>query len=242
MATVAILQGLLGLLGRPTVNAIYPNEIEYYMLSLELCDSDDNTIDFFTFPIMPDSISESKNPILTIKKTIAGITVLSSTTSTPVDISLVGSFGRNIKFLLGRDQFNGVGAYYKSGNVSAINKPKEFSKVIKTGYGCIKVLEDIINRSNELDSNGKPNNLYLYNTVSGNSYLVKAVNFAINQAVGNNNMIWNYNLSLKGLVPIEGMEGQDLKANLVRGLEISTVMKAVNKLQGSVLQQIKSIR
>jgi hypothetical protein len=237
--TALAIKGILGLLGRRVVNSIYPNEVEYYMLSLELCNSENTTIDFFTFPVMPDSITESKSPIVNIKRTIGGISVISSGLQVPVDINIAGTFGRGFKFLVGREKFNGMAAYYQNTVGGATGKPKEFSKIIKTGYGCTKVLEEIVNKSNYLDNRGKPNNLYLYNTVSGNSYLVKVTNFQISQAINSNNMMWNYTIALKGLVPIEGLEGRDLETGLSEGLNISTTMKVISGVQSQLLKQVK---
>ena len=63
--------------GAQAVAAMYPNDFEWYMVALELTDSQDNTIDYIAFPITPDSITKTEPTRTNVKKSLSGITVLS---------------------------------------------------------------------------------------------------------------------------------------------------------------------
>ena len=187
-------------LGKRAFNALYPNDVELYVFALEVVNSNNETEDYFVFPINPSSLNEQNSPIQTIKKTAGGITVLSTTTFTPSDISIQGNFGRNFKFLLGKEfiSFSALNFTTKPN----ITFSQEFDAKVKSGYGCIKLLEGIIKKSNTLDGNNKPYALFFYNLALGNSYLIKAINFSFYQNQ-ETNLIWNYNFTIKSLLPIE---------------------------------------
>lgn len=189
---------LLGGIGRSILNAKFPNEFELYMCALELIDQDGLTLRYFIFPVMPSSIEETQPQITNIKKTLAGVTVLSNPTFVPGDISLSGSFGRKFRALLGNTYLDLTSSFKVNANKAV------FDARLKTGYGCCKVLEEIISESKVVDEKGI-RRLIFYNPALGNSYLVKpmSLKFSMSQE---SNMIWNYSLPLKTIAPLESFK------------------------------------
>src|SRR6478735_5107708 len=86
---------LLFTVGKQVINSLFPNDFEYYLIAFELVDSKLRTVDYLTFPILPDSITESKLELTNIKKSAGGITSITTPTFVPRDISIRGNFGRN---------------------------------------------------------------------------------------------------------------------------------------------------
>jgi hypothetical protein len=227
---------LLGTLGKAALNSLYPNDFELYVIALDLVNSDGKSEAYFIFPVMPFTMAESHKPIQSIKKTAGGITVLNTQTFAPTDTTIQGNFGRKFKFLLGNQLIN----FSALTLVPPVSQPlfaQEFDPTIKTGYGCIKVLEAIYLKSNTLDSKGKPYALYFYNLASGNNYLVKITTFEKHQNQ-ENNMIWHYNMGIKSLLPVEqvsSVSASSLTANLAANSIIQNGVNSVGNFLGSVL-------
>jgi len=200
---------LLSTIGKETLNIMFPKEFELYVMAFEVVDSSNKTLEYFLFPVMPDEFSESIPFINSIKKTLGGVTAISNNTFVPTDITLSGSFGRSFKISLGGVLLDLISSY-KS------NKLRSFSKLAKTGYGYCKVLQSLINDSKLPDSLGNSKLLIFHNLALGNSYLVKPSNLTFRQSQ-QNNMIWNYSLSLKTIAPLESLnkKGQIKKKNLL---------------------------
>lgn len=197
-------------LGGALLNALFPNEFEFYLVSLELVDSSDKSVILFVFPITPADLQETFTPITNIKKSLGGITVLKNHTFTPREISIRGNFGRELKLLVGHVNFDfNAFVFHQSKFFDGVDINK-FSNRIKTGYGCVKVLENIIKLSQQMDDKGNPYKLYFYNPIFGNSYIVEVISFSHQQSIQNQqmNMIPNYNLVLKGIMPLSGTLNQ----------------------------------
>lgn len=209
-------------LGKNALAALFPNDFEVYLCSLELVDSQDNVIDFFTFPVSPESISKIEPKKTQIRQTAGGTTVLTSTVYVPEEINIKGNFGRNFKILLniGREGTSLSGAAFSlSGGKYALNqiigketssmKVPAFDLGVKTGFGCIRMLKGIISKSNGVDKLGLPFKLYFYNLAFGESYLVTippaGITFSQNMA---KNMIWEYNLNMTAIAPLESVIGE----------------------------------
>ena len=47
--------------GRAALSVIFPRDIEYYMVALELTTFEGDTIDYFSFPVMPSTLSKVEN-------------------------------------------------------------------------------------------------------------------------------------------------------------------------------------
>lgn len=184
---------------------LYPVDFEAYQISFELCDSKGKTLDYFSFPIMPSELSIKEDSPVKVENTFGGVNSISSNIFVPKDISLGGNFGRQFKVIV-RNKFvvpfthkviqerdYGVGGQQR--------KELEIENMLKTGYGCLKVLQSIINRALEVDSYGECNKLYFYNMAFGESYVVKPISFRSYQNISNNG-IWSYDLNLKAVCPL----------------------------------------
>lgn len=187
------------------MSILYPVDFEAYQISFELCDSEGKTLDYFTFPIMPSELSIKEIIPVKIENTFGGVNSISSNIFVPKDISLNGNFGRQFKIIsrnkviipfyskIIQERDYGVGGQQR--------KEIGISSMLKSGYGCLKVLQSIVNRSVEIDSKGECNKLYFYNMAYGESYLVKVLDFRGFQNISNNG-IWSYDLNMKAVCPL----------------------------------------
>ena len=193
------------------LNSLYPKEFELYMLSLELTTFDDTPIDYLTFPVNPDSLTKVEPKIKDISRSYGAVIVTKTDTFVPQDLVIRGNFGKSFKFLSRENSavagivnmFKGMVPSFKGG---------ELSKYWKSGYGCLKVLQSIVQDSDKMD-NGRPRRLYLHNFMLGESYLVEVLNFQMDNNV-QRNMIWEYELRLKILTPINVSTGERIKSGL----------------------------
>ncbi len=232
---------LLHTVGKQALNILFPNDFEYYMIAFELVDSKGRTIDYLTFPILPDSFQEVKNERTTIKESAGGITSIGTSRFIPRDITIRGNFGRSFKFLINDVDFSFTGlrfstmkGIYKKEdmNNNSLSLPKlPFSAKIKTGYGVLKILESIIDKANSVDSNNEPMLLYFYNPMLGNSYLVEPRNLTFDMDKSSN-MIWNYNLSMTAIGPVNALNPNGF--SMIRGFSFDFVQKEVLKLRNSI--------
>lgn len=228
----------LGEVGKAALNMRYPKEFEYYVCAFELVDAHNSTLRYFIFPVMPSSIDESQPRITNIKKTAGGIVALSNTTFAPVDITLSGNFGRKFRILLGATYTDFISSFKTGKGKFTANSFIDGLKAvyddrIKTGYGCLKVLEEIINEADKVDKSG-PRKLIFYNLAFGNSYIVKPITFKIsmNQDM---NMIHSYHLTMKAIAPMTAVSGSVDTAKKNNELRLATICqrgidKTVNKL------------
>lgn len=254
-ATSQIVQRSIGLIrsiGKSALSALYPNDFEVYICSLELVNSKGDTIDFFTFPISPESISKTEPKKTQIRQTAGGTTVLTSTVYVPEEINIRGNFGRNFKILLSLGtSLSGAAFSLSAGkyalsqimgkNTSALKTPP-FDLGIKSGFGCIRMLKGIISKSNGVDENGLPFNLYFYNLAFGESYLVtippSGITFSQNMA---KNMIWEYNLNMTAIAPLEAVIGTTAaKSSIRKLLAADAIQKGISAVADTVSNIIKS--
>lgn len=241
------LNSALKSLGRTALAAAFPRDFETYICSLELADSKDNTIDSFIFPIMPNNITKTELKRETILNTAGGITVLNSPIFTPQQINIRGDFGRNFKILISSKTgasllgaaFSIPGGAYQlidtTGKSTTSIKSSDFDPSVKTGFGCIKILQSIISKSNGLDENGSPFRLYFYNLALGESYLVvippSGITYSQNM---NRNMIWEYNLNMTAIAPLEAISKTKAKSSTVTICASSEIQKGVNTLATTI--------
>ena len=230
-------------LGMQTLSSVYPYDFEWYMCALELTDSKDQTIDYLAFPIQPDSIQKSEPTRNNIKKSMAGVTVLSNDAYIPQDITIRGSFGRQFKLLLNVKEIkgknsqystvNGVYSLYQKAGASAINYPS-FNIAAKNGYGIIKILQAIVNKSVGLDDEGKPFKLYFYNMALGESYLVAIPpsGAQFSQDVSKN-MVWFYSITMKTLAPLDAVR-EEQEGSLRKELSATAVAAGVSMVAQGV--------
>ncbi len=229
----------LSTVGKSVLSAQFPNDFEYYMMALELTDSEGEMIDFLSFPVMPESISKNELNRTNVKKSNRGTTILTSPSPTPSEISIKGNFGRYFKFLLSqRDNLSASGYAFSfqggkkdlfdiSDRALTVRTP-DFSAGVKTGFGVIKILQAILNKSSGVGANGKPFRLYLYNLALGESYLVVVPpnGYTISQNV-QKNMIWEYAVSFTIIAPMEAIQSQYKPSSLSDILSRAGIQKTV---------------
>lgn len=216
--------------GLQALSTALPREFEWYMIAIELADFKGNTIDYLTFPIMPNSLAKVEQNRNTLKKSMSGVTVLSNSSLALGELILQGNFGRGFKILVGvggKEETSTGYAYSianqktslyslnsgKNGNIEKVNSVKSininigaFDSSVKTGYGVVKVLQAILDKSVGTDNNGKPFRLFFYNLAFGESYQVivppNGVRFYQDMS---NNMIWCYDLRFTIVAPLEAV-------------------------------------
>jgi len=238
-------------IGRAVIHSLYPNDFEYYSISLELTTFDDHTVDFFVFPVLPKAISKTEAVRINVKKTFSAITVINSKSFTPSEIMIKGDFGRSFKILLDSGQStvfkafrfsrqNGVNnvADLDVSSVPIISNP--FSVNIKTGYGCTKILQSIINKASGTDDKGRPFKLYLYNPALGESYLVvpSPNPLIFDQNDQQNNMIWSYTLNLTAISLVTGSKSRTATTSMTNLLKVDNIQKGLNSVNKLVKESL----
>lgn len=189
-------EDILNTSGRATLSVLFPRDFEMYFCSLELTSGRGELIDYFSFPILPNSISKKEPYVSSIKKTFGGVTVLKNTDFIPQELVLRGNFGRTFKILGGTEFINffGVSKFSDSGEY----RKGTLSNVVKTGYGATKYLQGIIERSRRVSDadKGEPRILYFHNYTFGETYVVEPSQVQFDQSLGSN-MMWNYSINFK---------------------------------------------
>lgn len=230
--------------GEQALNALYPNEFEVYMMSLELTDSDGNLIDYLSFPVLPKTFSQVEGKRVNVKKTMNGVSVISSKSFVPKQVSMSGDFGKTLKFLnTPQVSFAGLAFSTKSGIYSSLDTnprtPKinfpSFSPMVRTGYGVTKLLQAIIDKSTSLDAKGKPFKLFFHNPTMGESYLAIPTPNAL--TISNSidkNMIPTYSLNLTLIMPLSRLKNELSKTSLKNRLTADFIQRSVNVVANEV--------
>lgn len=223
---------LLKDLGRAALSSFYPNDIEYYLCAFELMNSTE-TEAYFVFPIQPSLIQKAEPERTNIKKSLSGITVLRNSSFIPQELSIRGNFGRKFKLLSDLQGF-GWGATLSKVSGVTFDTPI-FSSSLKTGYGCIKVLQKIIEDARKLDNNGKPKRLYFYNMGFGESYLVtippSGVSFSQTE---DQNMIWSYQLTMTILAPLYQLAEDTIHSSSKLIVSTGIIQKGLNTVANDI--------
>lgn len=240
-------------IGRNALSALYPNDINLALIALELVDSNGSTVDYFAWPIMPSEIRETHQEITNIRKTIGGVYVLKNTTFAPRQISLSGTFGRRFKLLINGKQLELAGFRF-SINSGKINidppnfldkKVPEFSSFAKNGYGCIKIIEAMKEKSKKLDANGKPYSLYFYNPLFGNNYQIEIINFSHMQDENAHNMLPAYSLQCVAVAPLDSVLSRLSNINsALKNITFASLQKGANAIVSNLkgLKKLKLTR
>ena len=239
-------------IGRGIVHNLYPNDVEYYAMALELTDWDGNTIDYFIFPVMPNSVTKQEVRRIKTKKSASAITVIINDSYPPQEINIKGSFGRQFKVTL-KPKLSFLGTAYKYSTAAGvydthqldsttfIQKAQSFNQVIKTGYGAIKELQAIIRKAVGKDSQGRPFRLYLYNPALGENYLVipQARGLSVKQDVNGMNGIWEYDMNLLIMSPIDALKKELKSSSLILATSTDAINRSINSLKNDVLNFIQ---
>lgn len=219
--------------GRSALHAVAPNDIEYYLCSLELIDSDLNRQGFISFVVMPDQISENHQPIQTVTKTHQGIVTTFNDSWAPVDISCAGTFGRKFRIVSGMKE---AGDGSKTTSLLNLNlgKIKGFNlgsidMGVKSGFGLTKLLENILYTSTQTASNGKPYFLIFKNYSFNTQYVVDVVSYSFQQSVANN-MMWNYQFQLRGVAKDIHINTKDNLLNKLKSVAANAISNGLTKV------------
>lgn len=219
------------------MSSLYQVDFEAYMITLELTDSKGVTLDYFTFPIMPNELSIREDIPVKIENTFGGVNSISSNVFSPKEINLSGSFGRQFRLLFRNKlsiPLSSKAIQERDYGVNGIKRKQlELSNNLKTGFGCIKVLQSIVNRAVEVDQYDECNKLYMYNMAYGESYVVKPISFRGHQNVSNSG-IWQYDLSLRATCPLH-LDAHK-SGNSFRGYTTAITQSAMNVVLGGIRQ------
>lgn len=195
-------------IGKAGLSALFPKEFEYYAITLELTDSIGRTVEYLTFPVNPDTLDHVNKRMVNIKKTAGGVTALDIEGFIPQQMTLSGTFGRQLKLIVNQAETISAQNSTSKGVFDPVNDQSLqinnaiISSKIKTGYGAIKLLESIVNKSSSLDEYNRPHRLYYYSPAQGHSWLVKANNFQQHQDIQSTNMLWKYTFNLTAIAPV----------------------------------------
>lgn len=213
---------LLG--GDVALHIQYPNEFEYYAMAFELINSLGKSVEFFGFPFYSENYTTThSNSNSTLQKTIGGNVLYFNQSFEPIQFQLNGSFGRNFKKVITK---NNIFSNNENENFN-ITETKMFSTDYKTGYACSKMLEAMLLKSKKVDEYGKPYKLFFYNLGFNQSFIVKYDSLRFPQNV-KDNMIFNYELSLTAISPIENFltkRRETSVANLTKTYDVEKSMK-----------------
>lgn len=238
-------ESLLTSVGQAGLNSLYPSDFSYYLVALELVNSQNQTIDYFSFPIAPNNITQSEPKLINIKKTAGGITSLNTNNFVPKIISLRGNFGRKFRVLLKNKSVVDFSAFKFSGtlkkeqiqNAFTSLRQAAFDPSIKSGYGATKYLQSIVDKTSALDDSGNPFKLYFYNPIFGDNFLVEPTNFEISEGM-ENNRIPNYMLELRAIAPLENIVSFD-KKSMTRILVADNLQKLSNQIANNIRRSFR---
>lgn len=242
------LEGMVQTIGRTFLSIQYPEDIESYFVSLELCTGDsDRNLGFFTFPINPNAISKKEPSAHNIKKTFGGVIVNSTSDFIPQEITLRGNFGRSLKILTDNSMYSFFAI--KGGSIDdnleeitdkntlpVVNVVKNLNQFIKTGYGCTKYLQKLCRYSRNGHNGGVPHKLFFHNHILGESYLVKVKQLQIDQTL-ENNMMYNYILILDIIAPTNYVVSSS--GDFQTGLVTSALNSGINDTAKTVIKNIR---
>lgn len=212
------LQGVLGSTtdilsqsGTAILNALFPKEFDLYLLSLELVELSpggvERQVDYFTFPINPDSISKRESYVKNVERSLDRVVVMRLPGFMPQEITIKGNFGKSFK-ILNRERLRTD--CVEINDFSSLYTNAEASTFIKSGYGSLKVLQEICYNSNSLNPLRK---LYLHNFMLGEDHQVEVIDLQVDTDKSSN-MIWSYTLRLKTVAPQNFSKGNKIKKSL----------------------------
>lgn len=219
--------------GRPVANALFPNEFEYYAITVELVDSIGKTVDSLVFPVMPSRIMYDKSSVETIRRTAGGVSVIGHEGFNPAKVTLSGTFGRASRLIIGTGNIVNFFNPQPSGVQQVL---QSFDPQIKTGFGVLKTLESIVERSRTLDQANEPHRLFLYNPALGHSFLVRVDRLSMEQDEGSTNMLWQYTLEMTAIAPVTSIGGS-LKGTLIEATAFNTLQSKADRLATEFARQ-----
>jgi len=233
---------MIGQIGKAGANALFPNDFEYYAVTLELTSFDGQTIEYLTFPVTPNAISYDDVKVTNIKKSFAGVTALDTDSFIPKRLSLSGTFGRKLRVLVGGGSFtnpastaNGVFDNIRDNGLTI--RTSILDAKLKTGYGTTKILEAISTKSSGVDNQNRPNKLFLYIPPLGHNFLVKINQLKLSQDYSNN-MMWQYEMQLTALAKVEDLDSGNAITSLLKSTGMDLLQRGIDSSVGSITSSI----
>lgn len=207
--TIAELKNLIGKEAlRATDSVLHlidKDNFELYLVALEIRDEDsplDNIKDMMIFPVNPDSIMYIMKTLTSIKKSFTGVHIIDNDTFVPSPINITGTFGRKIRTFYG----NGI--------------------EVKTGFGTIKKLHELIKLSKSKNDNGKPYRTIFYCLPFSEVFTVEINECRFSQTMDRNRM-WSYDLNMTAVAP--GFIGNiNESASIFNILSMNFLTKVIN--------------
>lgn len=223
--------------GKAGANALFPDDLEYYAITIELVDSQGDSIDYLTFPVNPDMFTYDDRSLVSIRKTLGGVTSLNTDTFVPKPIVMSGTFGRSFKLLAGPplqskdasiiNSFNNREGLSLNSNI--------FSTRLKSGYGTLKVLEKILVKSKSLDLYNNPYRLYLYLPLIGHNFIVEYNDFSLKQDFATSNMLWKYNIQLTAIAPLsQTQKAIESISTVIKSVGINVIQRGANSILNNI--------
>ena len=192
---------------------------------------------------MPQTMDQNRPQNSIVKKTHAGVVINSNPTFKPFDINVTGDFGgKKFKQVMPNIANSISTALTAASAISGINifpnndpnKNNVFSSDYKSGYGCIKILEHIIERSRLSDQYSKPYKLFFYNLAFNTEYLVEAGQMRISQS-RSKNMVWTYTLPLKAVAPASAVQNASITtSSLAQVLKYSNLDNGISNQSNGI--------
>jgi hypothetical protein len=222
--------------GIAAVHSIVPDDIEYYLCSLELFTENKERVGFISFVVMPSQIVESHTPIQTMIKTNRGISTVFTDSFSPIDISIAGSFGRKFRLILNYTDPNDV--LDSNNSFSSLNFGiiKGVNSGVKSGYGLTKLLEHILSRANKTEKN-KPLYLVFNNYSFNTSYVTDVINYSFNQNE-NYNMIWNYSIQLRAVADNRTFFSSESKTNFLKTVSANSIATGLTNMVNEMTRML----
>lgn len=228
---------------RAMQNALYPNEFEYYAITLEIVDSNGATYEHMTFPVMPESIMYDDASVVNIQKTVGGVAATDTSSYVPKTISIQGTFGRKFRLLLNPKEnitVQGILDNSRSFGQAQITRKVEFDPKMKSGYGATKLLQRIMELSSSLDEQNQPLRMFLYLPPLGQNFLVKKTAFTLSQDQASSNMMWRYSMQLTAIAPLETVISQEqINRSMQNNLIVNNLQKGGTAVVGTLVNALR---
>lgn len=205
-------------ISREVLHSLLPDNYELYKMVVQVVDPSASAvakkstlIEEFDFTIMPESVEVVRQFKTTVMPTLTSNFTLDSFTESPSQFVLVGTFGVNHKVKFNLADFTG-----------------KFDPVILTGYGLVKRLEKIIQKTKGTSSDGTPYQTYLINKAFNSTIRVE-INKAVFRQNVSRNGLWVYELTFT-----------KVSDNIPYWMEQTKMQSAINDITDKVIGDLSS--
>lgn len=205
------------------LSAAFPDQYESYHLVLQLLWAN-NTIESFTFPVMPESLLMAQQYLMTVTPTLNG-NFVDDFGWAPSPINLQGTFGKKLRTIVGAGLLNNPGQALRSTTAA-------------TGYGMAKQLSELVEKSHTPDDGGLLPKTVLFNWAFSSHWEVAINGFNVAMS-DRQNGLWFYNLQLTALRTFgDNGNATDLLVSQVLG---SVINNTVGKTVAAGVQIVNAV-